>query len=121
MEIVSQRLKELRTNLNLSQMKISKLLDLAQASIYRYENDQAEAPYEVLLWYADYFDVSMDYIFGRTDKPEGKLYKYQPRKIKEALAKQNDWKEFVEFCFDPRSPMYDKLKELMINMAGSEK
>ena len=111
MEIVSQRLKELRTNLNLSQMKISKLLDLAQASIYRYENNQAEAPYEVLLWYADYFDVSMDYLFARTDQPQGKLYDFQP-KIKD----NEDMRQFIEMCFDPNSPMSGKLKDTLLQM-----
>ncbi|MEG2174980.1 MAG: hypothetical protein RR135_05810 [Oscillospiraceae bacterium] len=30
------------------------------------------APAELLVRYADDFDVSLDYIFGRTDKPQGK-------------------------------------------------
>lgn len=34
-----------------------------------------------MLWYADFFDVSLDYIFGRTDKPQGKLYENQPKVV----------------------------------------
>ena len=32
-----------------------------------YETDRAAVPYRMLIWYAQYFDVSMDYIFGLCD------------------------------------------------------
>lgn len=48
-------------------------------SINRYENAQTEPPSKALLCYADYFDVSMDYIFGRTEHPQGKLYEYRQK------------------------------------------
>jgi len=107
---VGERLKILRESVKLSQAKIGDLLGLKQSSINRYENGQAEAPYRVLLWYADYFDVSMDYLFGRCDKPQGKIYDYQPKIVNE------DLKQFIEMCFDPSSPMNDKLKETLIKM-----
>jgi len=74
---VGERLRLLREGVKLSQAKIAKMLDTTQASINRYENAIGSPPLKVLLWYADYFDVSMDYIFGRTDKPQGKLYEYR--------------------------------------------
>ena len=103
-------MKTLRESVKLSQAKIGDLLGLKQSSINRYENGQAEAPYRVLLWYADYFDVSMDYLFGRCDKPQGKLYDYQPKIANE------DLKQFIEMCFNPSSPMNDKLKQTMFKM-----
>lgn len=51
---------------------------LAASSINRYESGEASAPYEVLLQYVT-TDVSMDYIFGRTDNPQGKLYENKPK------------------------------------------
>ena len=40
-----------------------------QNSISRYENCEREADYATLIKIADYFDVSIDYLLGRTDKP----------------------------------------------------
>jgi transcriptional regulator with XRE-family HTH domain len=82
----------------------------SQSSINRFENDQSEAPYHVLLWYADYFDVSMDYIFCRTDKPQGKLYEFKPN------IPIKDLPEFIEMCFDKDSPISGRLKQYIISM-----
>lgn len=118
METVGNRLRGLRESVNLPQTKIAKMMGIVQSTIVRYETNKADAPYNVLLWYADYFDVSLDYIFCRTNQPQGKLYNYEPEALKERLAKEEDWKEFVEMCFDPRSPANAKLKEMMMQMVG---
>ena len=110
MKEVGHRLKLLREGVKLSQAKIGSLLGLKQASINRYENGQAEAPYRVLLWYAERFDVSMDYIFGRCDEPQGKLYDYQPKVYDREMT------QFVEMCFDPASPMNGKLKQAILQL-----
>jgi Helix-turn-helix. len=106
--------------MGLSQSALAKIVGTTQSSINRYEQEDSQAPYKVLLWYADYFDVSMDYIFGRTDQPQGKLYDYQPKKIKEKMLNTQDWNEFVEACFEPGSPMNLKLKEMLVKMASEE-
>jgi transcriptional regulator with XRE-family HTH domain len=118
METVSQRLLELRQSVNLSQMKLAKAIGLAQSAINRYEHNQAAVPDTALLKYAEFFDVSLDYIFGRTDKPEGKLFKNEPELLKRKIIREDEWEEFVEACFDPRSPMNKKLKEMILQMAG---
>lgn len=41
-----------------------------QNSISRYENGEREADYATLILFADYFDVSVDYLLGRTDNPK---------------------------------------------------
>ena len=61
MNTVGERLKTLREEMGLSQKKMAELLDVTQPSINRYEHGKA-VPIEVLIGYADYFDVSMDYI-----------------------------------------------------------
>ena len=38
-----------------------------QNTISRYENFEREADYETLIKFADYFDVSLDYVLGRTE------------------------------------------------------
>ena len=61
------RLKELRRARKISQLKLALDLNMNQNSISRYENMEREADYETLIQFADYFDVSLDYLLGRTD------------------------------------------------------
>lgn len=116
MNTVGGRLKTLREGVDISQNRMAMQLGLTQSSINRYENGQSEAPYRVLLWYADYFNVSMDYIFGRTDQPQGKLYEGTP-----SPADPEQWQQFVEACFEPGTPMNAKLKDMMMDLIGGEK
>lgn len=120
MDIVGKHLKTLREGINLSQVKLAKLCDSTQSNINRYENGQAATPYKLLRWYADYFDVSLDYIFGRTDNPQGKQYAYEAQYIKDKAEKNEELEQFVEMCFDPKSPMNDKLKHTLLSMLKGE-
>lgn len=116
MNEVAQRLKSLREGIGVSQARFAQMLGSTQASVNRYENAQSSPPLKTLIWYADFFDVSMDYIFGRTDKPQGKLYENKPNVI-EALTKDNkELKQFVDMCFEPSSPISQKLKEMLSQM-----
>lgn len=45
-------------------------LNMNQNTICRYENETREADYKTLILIADYFDVSVDYLIGRTDNPK---------------------------------------------------
>ena len=114
---VAERLRSLREGVKLSQVKMAEIVGVKQSSLNRYELNQASPTFETLNRYADYFDVSMDYIFGRTDNPQGKLYEYKPK------IQQNDpqMQKFVEMCFDPTSPMNARLKETLLQMLGEAK
>ena len=111
MEIVGERLRTLRESINFSQTKIAKLVGSTQSSIGRYECNDSDPPFSILLWYANYFDVSLDYIFGRTDEPQGKLYEFKPK-----IEDNDEMKLFIEMCFDPNSPMSGKLKDTLLKM-----
>ena len=63
------RLKELRKQHNISQLKLAMDLQLNQNAISRYETGMREADYSTLIKIADYFDVSIDYLLERTDNP----------------------------------------------------
>lgn len=114
MKIVGERLRMLREGMQISQAKMAELVGMKQSSINRYEGGETSLSYEVLLKYANFFDVSIDYIFGRTDNPQGKLYEYKPK----ALEDNKEMRQFVEMCFDPKSPMNDRLKQTLIQMLG---
>ena len=64
------RLKELRKQKNVSQLKLAMDLQLNQNAISRYETGQREADYATLIKIADYFDVSIDYLLGRSNNPK---------------------------------------------------
>ncbi len=63
------RLKQLRKAKGISQLKLAMDLNMNQNSISRYENGIREADYVTLIKFADYFNVSIDYLLERTDNP----------------------------------------------------
>ena len=73
------RLRELRKQRGISQLKLAMDLNLNQNSISRYETGEREADYRTLIALADYFHVSLDYLLERTDEPEF-IPKKQPAK-----------------------------------------
>ena len=64
------RIKELRKSRNISQLKMAMDLNMNQNSISRYENGQRQADYQTLIAFADYFNVSIDFLLERTDNPK---------------------------------------------------
>ena len=64
------RLKELRKQRNITQLKLAMDLNMNQNTISRYETGEREAGYKELILIADYFNVSIDYLLGRSDNPE---------------------------------------------------
>ena len=64
------RLKQLREKNGISQLKLAMDLNMNQNSISRYETGAHEADYATLIKFADYFDVSIDYLLERTDNPK---------------------------------------------------
>ena len=117
MEATAKRLRELRKSVNLPQIKMAEALGISQSALNRYEHDQQIISDEALMKYADYFDVSLDYICGRTDKPEGKLFTARPN----IGGDNEEIRQFVEMCFDPKSKMSVRLKDTLYRMmAGGE-
>ena len=63
------RLKQLRKQKHISQLKLATDLGMNQNAISRYETGEREADYKTLIAFAEYFQVSVDYLLGRTDNP----------------------------------------------------
>lgn len=63
------RLKELRKSRGISQQRLAIELNTTQNTISRYETGERQADYSMLIAIANYFDVSIDYLLGRTDNP----------------------------------------------------
>jgi len=66
---VENRLAMLRKQKRYTQLKVAMDLNLSQNSISRYEDGTREMNYSLLIRFADYYGVSIDYILGRTDEP----------------------------------------------------
>lgn len=64
------RIKELRKQKKLTQVKLAFDLGLTQTALSRYETDERDVDSDALKKIADYFDVSIDYLLRETDNPE---------------------------------------------------
>lgn len=62
---LSEVLKELRLEANLTQKELATKLNIGQSTIVGYEKGEREATLTNLSQYADYFGVSLDYLAGR--------------------------------------------------------
>lgn len=68
--IFSIRLKELRLLKNLSQKLFGEIIGLSMQTVNDMERGRSTTTFEKLVLIADYFDVSVDYLLGRTDNPK---------------------------------------------------
>ena len=65
-----QRIQDLRTDADMSQKQLSEILHISQRSYSHYETGSRGIPVEMLIRLANYYDISVDYLVGRTDKKE---------------------------------------------------
>ena len=63
------RLKEIRKSKGISQLKMAMDLNTNQNTISRYETGEREPGINELIKIADYLNVSVDYLLGRTNNP----------------------------------------------------
>lgn len=66
MKIFQERLFEQRKLNKMTQTEVAAYLKISQPSYIRYENGSAEPSYDNLVKIADLFDVSIDYLLGRS-------------------------------------------------------
>lgn len=61
------RLRDLREDNDMSQAEMAKLLGCSQQTYSRYESHTTEIPLEQLIFLADYYNTSVDYLLGLTN------------------------------------------------------
>lgn len=94
MDNVGKRMKALQEANRLSQAEIAKLCGSNQATIAKTETGKKVPSMPLLIWWADYFDVSLDYLCCRTDSPQGKLSstaQNPPPKIRKSARTSCGW------------------------------
>ena len=65
-----RRIRDLREDHDLTQKKMGEILSCSQRVYSNYERGDIDVPTPVLIRLADYYDVSVDYLLGRTERPE---------------------------------------------------
>lgn len=69
MVIFGDRLKSLRNSKGLSQADFAKQIGVSKSSVNMYERGEREPNFETLEAIADYFNVDLDYLMGKSDVP----------------------------------------------------
>lgn len=65
-----QRLRDIRKSNNATQKQTAEAIGTTEQNYQRYERGAQQPTLPVLLALADYFNVSLDYLVGRSDNPE---------------------------------------------------
>lgn len=74
--IIGKRIRDIRKSMNLSGEEFGNKLNVSKTAVSNWENGNRVPDADALNRIADLGDVSIDWIFGRTDVPNAKLYKY---------------------------------------------
>ena len=64
-----KRMRDLREDCDKTQQEIADVLNMHRSVYRRYESGERETPAGVVVKLADYYQVSTDYLLGRTDDP----------------------------------------------------
>lgn len=70
--MIYRRLKDLREDNDLTQIELAKVLNISQRGYSHYETGNNDIPTEILIKLANYYNVSIDYILGRTNEKRNK-------------------------------------------------
>ena len=73
MSIIGERLKQLRKSANVTQKAVANAIGVTEVSYQRFEYGTVRPSIDTLAALADYFNVSVDYLIGRSDTPERSL------------------------------------------------
>ncbi|WP_256872487.1 helix-turn-helix domain-containing protein [Paenibacillus sp. 79R4] len=99
MATFGQRLREIRTNNNLTQKQFAQMFKVSESAIGMYERDEREPPFKFTNEVADHFKVTTDYLHGRTDNPDP---------IKQSKIDEKEQAEFEAFINNPEYGIFFK-------------
>lgn len=68
--VLKERLKELRVNKSVTQQSVANAVGVTVGNLQKFEYGTTHPRLENLIKIADYFDVSIDYLVGRSDNPQ---------------------------------------------------
>jgi len=113
MSIFALRLKELRTDKKISQEHLAKYLGMKRENISNYERGSVtNVNSETLDKLANYFNVSVDYLLGRTDNPNPIIKNKKTETYLRAEKDGLDEEEYSDFVEDVE--MYMEMRRRML-------
>lgn len=71
MSILGKRLKFLREKNSYSQKRVADSIGISNVQLSRYESGDRNPDPELIRKFSDFFEVTTDYLLGKTDKPDG--------------------------------------------------
>lgn len=98
-ETMAANLKVLRTESGLTQAGIAEILGVNKTTVMRWETGDTLPDVRTIMWYADRFDVSLDWLFGRKRTISGSFRDLLAKEVGEAIAES----------IKPGRPAYDEL------------
>ncbi len=70
MNTFGKRIRSLRESLDLSQQEVSEKIGCSSKVLSNYELGKREPDFEIFVKLCDFFNVTADYLLGRTDNPK---------------------------------------------------
>ena len=65
-----EHLKEMRISFNYTQKQVASNIGITERKYQRYEANDQRPSFDILISLADFYNVSLDYLVGRTKNPE---------------------------------------------------
>ena len=114
-----KKLKQLRQGKKITQMDLAKILEVDNTTISKWESDIYEPEMTAIKKIADYFNVNIDYLLGRTDNPDPHAYDEEDaevafQKVIEAFKKKPRSKEYT------MEKVEEFMKIVLPDLAGKE-
>lgn len=98
MATFGSRLADLRRQKGVTQAEVAKFLGVTPKAVSFYENDEREAPNDVLKKLAVYFNTSLDYLLAREDSTDEDLEFFRlSKEAREQGISADDMKKALDF------------------------
>lgn len=101
------RLRNLRESRNLSQQDLADRLKINRSTYARYELGQTQPDFSTLQSIADFYDVSIDYILGRTNVPSRSDTKHNDSEIEKLVEDPDFMVAYKEYPGSPEEAKED--------------
>lgn len=89
-----ESLKRFRTQFRLSQKQVASAGKVSWQSYQSYESGKSSPSVKIIMNIADAYDVSTDYLVGRSDTPQP--VPYDEREVREAFAFRDAWQKAIQ-------------------------
>lgn len=96
MSILGKRLKFLREKYNYSQKRVADSIGISNVQLSRYESGDRNPDPELIAKFADFYEVTTDFLHGRTGNPNGRF-----EELNQLSKQTGEDEEFLAFVANP--------------------